>query len=315
MRDLIIGKDIAYALKVGGGTIAGVWEADVLTDGGIAIVDDEGALVAHNADPITAPYVELLTKTTTGSKRSFPLYNGQVEFSKLAYSAPVAKIMAVGSEEAAAAGNKSLNLPATISIGDVVGIGISNNSVPHEKTVGKYQDYTITVVSGDVLTGTGANNIITKLVAKINADPKKIVTALAHEDGAGNNDGIKLTGDTAGIEFNVYHIEGVLQNAEMSVVTKGEKGHGTAKSIAELLTATASRDGDNQYLKNTDLLYSGGNQIGASDTYTTYVLRAKVPNTDVISQSNKPPMELVIAVPSGSAAIIAAIDNLADKFV
>lgn len=329
MRDLIIGKDIAYALSTAGGTIAGSWAADLLTDGGIAIVDNDGALIAHNAASITAPYVHILTKTGTTSKTSFPLVKGLTKYSKLAYAAPAAPIKFIGSDVNESAGDYSFNLPATLTVGSVVGFGIINKSLPQEDTR-RHKEYSYTVVSGDVMTGSGSNNIFTKLIAIVNADPNGIVTAAAHlHDVAGNIDGIKLTSNTAGVDFGIYRISGVLQDADIveyelvngsydASATNGtaySAGVGTVAHIQELLKATASRDGNNQYMMFSDLLYSGGSQIVAGTTYTTYVFTTEVVNTDSISQSNKPPMELVIAVPSGSAAVIAAIDNLGAKIV
>lgn len=310
MRDIIIGKDIAYALSTAGGVIAGSWAADLLTDGGIAIVNNAGTIVAHNAANLNGiPYVNILTKSGTHNKTSFPLQVGKTKYSKRAYVAPVAKVMALGSEAAAAAGNKALNLPATLSVGDVIGIGVVNLSLPVENT-SRYKEYTITAVAGDLLTGVGANNIITKLTAKINADANRIVQAVAHNDGAGNNDGIKLTSKTAGQVFGMYHVDGILKDADISIITDVTLGSGTVADIIELHQATKSRDGNNSYRTDNDIMFTGANQIVAGTTYTTYVFTTEVPNTDVISQSNKPPMELVIAVPSGSAAVIAAIDNL-----
>jgi len=310
MRDLIIGKNVAYALSTATGVIAGSWASDLLTDGAIAIVDDTGTIVAHDAANLTGiPYVNLLTKSGTLSKTSFPLYAGKTKYSKQAYVAPVAKVMALGSEEASAAGNNSLNLPATLSVGDVIGIGVVNLSLPVENT-SRYKEYTVTAVSGDLLTGNGSSNIITKLVAKINADANRIVEAVAHEDGSDNNDGIKFTSKTAGQVFGLYHVDGILKDADISIITDVTLGSGTVADILALHKATKSRDGDNSYRTDNDIMFSGASQIVAGTTYTTYVFTTEVPNTDAISQSNKPPMELVIAVPSGSSAVIAAIDNL-----
>lgn len=330
MRDLIIGKDIAYALSTAGGTIAGTWAVDLLTDGGIAIVDNDGALVAANVNPIVAPYVQLLTTTSSGSsKKSFPLYKGKTTYSKLAYVAPVAAEKFVGSDTIDGAGAYTFNLPATLSVGDVVGFGIINRNKSEEVT-GRMMPYEYTVVAGDVMTGILANNVFNKLIAKINADPNKIVTASASLSaaGAGNVDGIKLAG-TAGIDFAIYRIPGVLQNADIveagyvnglkdanSVVAVAfVKGSGTVAQIQAYLNATKSRDGDQSYLLNQDLLYSGGSQIVAGTTYTTYIFKTEVPNDQEISRTGSFEQTLMIAVPSGSAAIIAAIDNLGARIV
>lgn len=330
MRDLIIGKDVAYALSTATGVIAGSWASDLLTDGAIAIVDNGGTIVAHNVASITAPYVKLITKTSSGSvKTSFPLYKGKTTYSKLAYVAPVAAVKFVGSDLVGAAGDYSFNLPSTLSVGDVVGIGIINKDKAEEVS-GRMMPYEYTVVAGDVMTGILTNNVFKKLIAKINADPNKIVTAAAHlsGDGTGNVDGIKFTG-TAGTDFGIYRIPGVLQNADIVeyLLVNGEtdtdsdeavafvRGSGTVAQIQAYLDATKSRDGNQNYLLNQDLLYSGGSQIVAGTTYTTYTFKTEVPNDQEISRTSAFEQTLMIAVPSGSSAVIAAIDNLGAKIV
>jgi hypothetical protein len=328
MRDLLIGKNVAYASDGAAGTIAGVWELDDLVDGSIAIVDNEGTLIADDAVSITKPYVELYTKIGTAVKKvGFPLYTGKTTYSKLAYAAPVAAVKYVGSDQAAAAGDYSLNLPATIAAGDRVGVSVTDLSKPmHE--IGRTKEYVYTVVSGDVLTGKTSANIIARLVALINADPFRCVTASAVDDGT-DNDGLKLTAKTAGKDFGVGLMEGVLEDADIvaykdvngvytaasTTAVANNPGHGTYASILEMYKATASRDGNQQYMIYQDLLFGGDSGLSSTGTYTTYVFTTKVPNTDEISVSNNPDLTLVIAVPSGAAGVIAALDNLGAKIV
>ncbi len=328
MRDLIIGKSVAYASDGDASTIAGVWELDDLADGAIAIVDNEGTLIAADAASITKPYVEIYTKLGTVTKKGgFPLYVGQTTYNKLAYAAPVAAVKYVGSDQDTSAGSYSLNLPATISAGDKVGISITDMSKPVH-VVGRTREYIYTVVTGDLLTGQTSANIIARLVALINADPFRCVTAAAVNDGT-DNDGIKLTAKTAGKDFNVGLMEGVLENADLvsykevnGVYTSGSttavannSGHGTYASILEDYKATASRDGNQQYMIYQDLLFDGSSGLSTTGTYTTYVFKTKVPNTDEISVSNSPDIALVIAVPSGATGVIAALDNLGSVIV
>jgi hypothetical protein len=320
MNDLFIGKNVAYATD-GSSAIAGVWALDTMSDGAIVIVSNVGALVAHNASNLNGiPFVQLYTKTATGAvKSSFPLIKGKTKYSKQVYVAPVAAVKYVGNDGVNA---YSLNLPSSLSVGQVVGIGIVDLTKAHEDS-GRYFNYNFTVLSGDLLTGTTSKNIIVKLAALINADPNRIVNAVVIDDGS-NATGLRLTAVTAGNDFQMYHIDGILKDADLvsrlyvngiydagsTTAVLNVKGIGTYAQIVEEYGKTASRDGNQQYLVNQDLLWSGSSQLVAGTTYTTYVFTTEVPNTDHLNQSAKAPLELVVAVPSGASAVIAALDNL-----
>lgn len=328
MRDLFIGKAVAYAAKTGGGTIAGAWESVALVDGGIAMLDNAGTIIAANAASITSPYVELITKTTT-VKKSFPIYKSGFSYVKQAYVAPVAAIKYLGSDQAAAAGSYSLNLPAALAVGDKVGIGITDLSKPFDD-IRRFKDYTYTVVSGDVLTGKGAKNVIVKLKALMEADPSLPVTITLMEDGSDNVDGMRFTAKTAGKDFSIFRMDGILQDADIveyktvngvytsgsTTAVEGVTGNGTLTQVKELYEATASRDGNQQYMMIQDLMFTGSDQIVAGSTYTVYTLTTQVPNTDQMAQSNNLPMVLVIAVPSGQTGggeIVTVLDALLPK--
>jgi hypothetical protein len=328
MRDLIIGKAAAYAAKVGGGTIAGAWESTVLVDGAIALLDKDGAIIAANASTITSPYVEFLTKTST-VKKSFPIYKDGFSYTKQAYVAPVAAVKYLGSDQPSTAGSYSLNLPSSLSVGDKVSVGIVDLSKPFED-IRRFKDYTYTVISGDVLTGKTSKNIIVKLKALMDSDPHCPVTVALMEDASANIDGMKFTAKVAGLDFSIFRMDGILQDSDIveykvvngvstsgsTTAVKTNPGHGTLAQVKELYEATASRDGNHQYMVMPDLLYSGGSQLVAGTTYTVYTLRTEVLNTDTITQQNKPPMVLVIAVPSGQTGggeIVTVLDALLAK--
>jgi hypothetical protein len=329
MRDLFIGKAVNYAAKTGSGTIAGVWESTSLVDGAIAMVDSDGTIIASNASSITSSYVELLTKTSTTVKKSFPIYKSGFTYTKKAYTAPVAAVKYLGSDQAAEAGSYSLNLPASLSVGDKVGLIIVDLTKPHEDTR-RYRQYVYTAVSGDSLTGKASSNVIVKLKALMEKDPLLPVTIALMEDGSDNVDGMEFTAKTAGNDFAISNSEGILQQADIveyrsvnkvydsasTTAVQNVTGNGTVDQITEAYKATASRDGNSQYMTFGDLLYSGGNQIVAGSTYTVYVLTAQVPNTDAIVKQNNPALELVIAVPSGETGageIVAVLDALLAK--
>lgn len=323
MRDLIIGKDVAYALSTGGGTIAGSWAIDLLTDGSIAVVDDAGTLIAYNASTVTAPYINFLTKTTYNTKVSIPIYNAGFttgSFSKAVYVAPVKGKKFLGNDDV---NGYLLNLPSTLPVGTTVGVGIVDYSKPFEDTR-RYKEYTFSAVSGDLLTGITAKNIIVKLVAQMNADANCPIVATLVDDST-NATGIQFEAKTAGVDFGIYNMDGALKDADIveyelvngvktaasTTATLSVEGQGTYGELLDLLKATKSRDGDNSYLVMGDLLYSGGNQLVAAGQYVVYTITTIVPNTDVISPASSQPVTIMVV--TTNSATVTAIDNALAK--
>jgi hypothetical protein len=323
MRDLMIGKDVTYGLSTASGSIAGSWASHLLTEGAISVQDYAGTHIAYNISAaITSPYITIMLKTPNGVKTSFPIWKDGFSYSKQVYVAPVAAIKVLGNDDT----RGSLNLPSSLVVGTTVGVGIVDLSKSMEDTR-RYKEYSFTVLSGDLLTGLTTRNIIQKLIVIINADPNRVVNAVIVDD-ATDATGITFTAITAGNDFNIYNIEGVLQSADVvsykmlnntytASITTPEvanvTGSGTAAQILKEWNATKSRDGNQGYMKFGDLLYSDTTNYSSTATYTTYRLTTKPPNTDEISVQNNPAMDLIIAVPSGATGgqkVIAALDTI-----
>lgn len=315
MNDLFIGKRVAYAAKDGGGTIAGSWELTSLTDGAIALFDKDGTIIAANASSITSAKLTLATTTSTNGTKVLPILKSGFSYTKQTYVAPVKATKFLGSEEAAAAGTYSLNLPSSLKVGDMVAFGIINSSYPTED-LRRYRYYEHTVVSGDLLTGKSAKNVIAILVAKVNADEYRAADAVAQEDGSNNIDGIKFTAVTAGVDFKVFRMDGILKDADITDGTANNIGQGTPAQVAEIARQVAHYDGDNNYMKYDHLLFTEPSPLGASETYTVYTLYTAVESTDALIVPNKAKLKVAIAVPSGQTGageIVTVLDALLAK--
>lgn len=303
MKDIFISKSaIDYPLS---GVIAGIWAIDSLPVGALAIFNQDGSIISNSAtlsnivaSDITGNNISISEKTLDDtSKNSIKIDRRNFTYSKRAYEAPVAPIKVLGSEAAAAAGTYSLNLPASISVGDVAGVVVTDNSRPFDQ-VTRTKEYSITIVNGDTLTGTGASNIITKLAAVINADPLAVVTAVVHNDGAGNNDGIKFTGKTVGKDFNLSNFFGILDTSDIveykvvnGVYTSGAVttvvayniGHGVASQIRELETDLSTRDGRHVGRVLENEMWKAQSNVDLTKTYVSYILNF-TPVTDAPNQ-------------------------------
>lgn len=328
MKDVFITADAAaYPLS---GVVAGVWEINNLPVGELAVFNEDGSIISDAtavanivAANITGDVVELALHTTTGTpKVSIPIRRKGFMYSKVPYSAPVAAIKVLGGEVAAAASVYSLNLPSSISAGDYVGIDIVDLSKQFENTQ-RVKTYSFTVVSGDSLTGMGANNIISKLVTLINNDPNAVVTAAANND-ATNNTGIKFTAKVAGNDFAIAKEDGVLKDAnvvEYKIVDKvytpsatvtvvaNSVGHGTYAQVSKLeknLRPYSGRNGGH-VLENE--LWSADMQSVKGLTYDTYVLIFTPKRDSMLSPDGNNEVIINVCAPVGSG-VITALDTI-----
>ena len=319
MRDVIVISNATYS------TIAGVWEATSLPAGAILFVDQAGTALAGDATTFVGDYVNILSKKTNLIKTSFPILRGsRTKVTKSTVTAAVAAVKCLGSTVAAGSPNYSLNYPATLTVGSVVGVGVIDLSLPTDDNR-RYKEYEHTVVSGDVMTGDGASNVITKLIARINADTNKVVNVAANKDGSANITGIKFTAKTAGKDFMIYRFGDVLQNADIceykvvngasvpsltAVVVANNPGQGLGVDITEELNATESRDGDSNYRTDGELYNSEPSNAVLATSYVTYVVTTEVMNNDPINKQNYPNLDMMVAVPTGNSTLIGILDVL-----
>ena len=301
MKDLFISKTAAvYPLS---GTVAGIWEIDSIPTGGLAMFNQDGSIISDAtsvfnivAADITGDSVTISLTTADGTtKNSISIPRDGFEYSKRAYAAPVAAVKILGSDTATGSGTYSLNLPSTIAVGDIAGVIITDKSKAFD-VANRSKEYSITVVNGDLLTGVTAKNIITKLVAIINADSLCPVTAVAHND-ATNNTGIKFTADTAGVDFDLANVSGILETSdilEYNVVngkyvafttnlTAGNIGHGTAAQVKLLEDDLLTRDGKHVGRVLENEMWKATSNVVAGETYVSYILRF-TPPTDAPNQ-------------------------------
>jgi len=102
MREILVAIDsaaITYADSTGGGTIAGTWEADLLTAGALAVFDKDGTLIdgaipVPSSDEITFA----IGKNGNGAYLTNHVSRKTLKYFKQVYVAPVAKIMLHGDD-------------------------------------------------------------------------------------------------------------------------------------------------------------------------------------------------------------------------
>jgi len=310
MKQMFIAKaGVAYASKVGGGTIAGVAEITSLVEGAIAVFTENGILVAGSETEFASKSIFFGTMRDGVPVFSRRFYR-PLDYTKLAYVAPAAKVVVVGSNTNGGI-TYNLNLPSSPVVGTSGSVMIIDRARPfNDKRREKIYEHTAT-------TGETAATFAAAIIAKINADPKGFVTAA--EVDVTNHDGFKITADTAGHDFAVA-CGGILANADVleyqnivvagtggivqgynsgltTVVVQHKTGRGTSAQILATETEYASMDGDGPLAKTNQNLYSWASAVEAVN-YTTYVMRSSVPNDNVLIPKANMTLEFQLAIPT-----------------
>ena len=315
MKDLFISKgSVAYG-EDDSGTVEGSWDVDTMIEGSMAWFDSTGVFLTDNPAIGTKDFY-LVLQTANGIKKSVLIDKNTLTYTKTAYAAPVATVKYLGSDEIGANANGySLNLPSTVSAGDTYGVAVIDKTKAPNDTL-RSKTYSLTVVSGDVLTGLGASNIITKLVALINADDDAIVTAVATDDASNNNDGIQFTADTAGNDFTIAVSDGILDDADVveylivnrsydattqsnsGVTVLNEIGTGTAAQLLALETDLSTRDGNTRSPLEGSYMWSATSSVVTDETYVVYALEFYRPQDNILVRENNPKQVLYVACPT-----------------
>ncbi len=316
MKDIFVTKyGVSYPLT---GAVAGVWESNGLNAGTLAIFNQDGSVISDSvnvenvdSDTITGKMINLVMMTSDITQKvSVSIPRKGFKYSKLVYTAPVKAIKVLGGEKTGAASTYNLNLPASISAGDLVGVNIIDLTKPFENTQ-RVKEYSFIATSSDVLTGTGASNVLTKLAALINADSKSVVVATVNDDST-NNTGLVLTAKIAGNDFAISKIDGVLKDAdvvEYKIVNKvytpsstvgvvaNDIGHGTAAQVAKQEVDLATRDGKHVGKVLENELWSAAKETDPNKTYLSYVLIFTEPRDGLLSLDGNVEQLINIYVP------------------
>lgn len=324
MKSLYVVKSGETLGDDGSSVIAGAWDIDTLNAGALAIFDSEGNLIDPASIAFSGSKIYFGLGTADGPALSSVLIPRTATYKYQAYVAPVAAVKYLGSDTAAGAGNGSLNLPSSLTVGDVVGVDIIDLEKPEWETT-RIHRYEFVVNENHVLTGDVAGNVIYDLVTMINADADRLVNAVQMEDGSNNNDGIRFTAITAGHDFGIGIVPGVLGNADVvtDYAINGEyngsvtnpvpnqKGVGTSAQILQLEKDVASWLGDHKSEKYSGDLYNRASQVVNGATYSLFTIKTvQTLDPTSLEPAPNPTVTIYIAVASGDSTLITNITNI-----
>lgn len=258
MNRLFVLKDVAYAAKIGGGTIAGANELNVLAPGALALLNDKGVLLTQTAGVLDAGKLGDSKTITIASGRA----NGVQVISEIPrkeisnvnvknYTAPVAMVITVGGTTADKALQFTDNEEAVIKIFDTSFSSRYN-----------IQDMNVSITKR---TSETAEAAVDRLVAKINEKEGTFVTAA--KVGAGTaNMGITLTPKDARTTISAS-LSGTFLYGNIETTTEQVYGDGVGADVLQLEKDFSVEEGNGNYIEYGSEHYSRAFEADASANY------------------------------------------------
>lgn len=265
-------KNVAYAAKNGGGTIASVKEVDALAPGAIAIFSVENNTLITAATPVAtiARHKEFYlvlgqsaaSDGTLRTRRSQPFKEYAINPipMKLPYEAPTKQKSFIGSD--GTVGN--LNLPTTLIPDTYITIKVYDRT----DALPNFKDWFSVVYR--IKSGDTPANIVAKLVIEINKK-NKIVTATAV-----GTTGIQLDGKNFGQLFEVV-TDDVLIDADIlyaggvsTVAVAPKSGNGAPVNLIAYENYLSPKRGNTNKMYISEAFYSVGSEVDTTATYDIY---------------------------------------------
>lgn len=310
MKQILVSKNIAYAAKVGGGTIAGINEINLLDTGSLAVFTDKNELLtAANAAATLLDkkkfYFAVGNQLTNQSKTyiSVPIPRVGTSYTKTAYVAPVKLIKYIGNDGTTA--GTQLNYP-TLVTGDEAMIRITDTTLSFRTLSPDMKRYSQVVKTGDT-----AALITARLVTTINADPDAIVVAA----GVASNTGISLTSKDFNTTFDIA-LDGILVNAtieEPEGSTPGVSvalnyGSGTSDQITAIEDSFSVERGNTNRSWQPQFWYTNTSLVIAGVTYNIYTLNWNANRDTALGRQDTYMFEVKVAIPSSGTVPTTAFE-------
>lgn len=252
MNKVLIAKDVAYAAKKGGGTVASSSEIKDLEEGAFAILSSKGVVLATTnvgAEVANTDYVEF----AIGRKNDVQVvvvprkntYQKRVD-----YRAYVKPVITVGGITTAKALTISSTGDATIRISDVSFTSRYNVDLIN---VSAYKTASMTNEA-----------FVDKLVEKINTADESFV--IASKVNSGSNFGITITPKENGVSISVQLSE-MFEGNNIEQTTSPVYGSGSGVDILQLEKDASVEEGNGNYVDYTNDYFKVPTQTDESSNY------------------------------------------------
>ena len=330
MKDIHILKDVDYASKIGGGTIADVKELDQLAPGAVLVVmnDDTVVLPATVAGDIaTATHFSVYVGVDNGSSlnpKKFPYGSKDIprnvtQLTTKAYAAPTNQVKVIGNDGVTV--GASLNLPVTLVPGDLAAFKIIRSEIAQGtsplggKVDSMHVASNIMRIEYTIQTGDTVADVLAALVSKVNNHPmNQGADAWIVAASIAANTGLQLTSTVYGQTFDLATDE-LLRQASIITTVDISYGNGLGTQAAEQELYASSRKGNSSQFHLAKQLYDVQLQADVNETYITWnLVWAKVSDAIVASHgADSVRNEAIFYVPDGASdlADIRAVFNVA----
>lgn len=301
MNRLFVLKDVAYAAKTGGGTIAGANELNVLASGALALLNDKGELITEttgvvDADKIAdSKYFILAAGRPSGVQVINQIPRQDVfELNRKDYVEPVAMVITAGGTDAATA----LTFPE--SEGEVVfkvyDDSFSSRWNAHQMNVSAFKRASETNES-----------VVDRIVAKLNATDSFVI---ATKVGGGTaNMGITVSPKNPRTTISVA-LSGTFEGNSIETTTAQVFGDGVGEDVYQLEKDFSVELGNGNYIDYGGDHYKQALSTDASLNYDMINFLWEGRHSSPTRSHNVMRNRIVIALPDGAATLtIATIMN------
>ena len=290
MFDLIVGKDVAYKLKTGGGSIADINEVDLLAPGAIAVFAESGLMVettttAANLANVKSFYIA--AGRTNDVKVSQLIDRDSFHRFKGAYLASTLQVTTV----------TPLNLPAVYVAEEEAEVSIFLRDAGIEPAMLK-ERHSISVVASETNT-----TCVAKIVAKINADSKYVTAAVVSEGVS-----FSLTAKSKNTTFDVGFNGPVIKDEIATVCTPAVFSKGQGADLVSLEAEGQTYDGSTSPIWYNDKLFTQPKEIVAATNYIQYQLNWEQESRSLNSEKTAI-LGVTMILPTGSD-IVTAMDTI-----
>ena len=292
MSRLAVLKDVAYASKVGGGTVADISEIDELVQGAFAFFNEKGELLVDTAGVVNGLADCKVFTVGVGRLEDHQVFagiprQGINEVNKTLFRAFVKPAIAVGT-----AGSAGLGFVD----GEEASIRVLDKSYTTRYAI---QSANASVYKTAVMTEEQAVDL---LVSRLNKNGDGFITAV--KTGASPDFAINVTAVEDGTTFDIV-TTGSLEGISKPVITAPVYGVGTGEQLLKMEKECSVDEGNGNYTEYTDLFYKRQFEALMSESYDlTTILWDGVHNNP--TGSNKVMHNRVVfAFPNGGAVEVA----------
>ncbi len=305
MKQILVNKSIAYAAKVGGGTISGINEINLLDTGAVAVFTEMNVFVTAANVATVSPdvkkfYVAVGNQQTNADSKTYIsslIPRMLLDYRKTDYVAPVKQISFIGSDGTIGAFNMGTLVAGTEAFVRVT------DTTPGLRTLGSVYENEIKRYSTLVITGDTATAVANRLILAINNDPDSIVVALA----VGSTTGIRLTAKNFGTTFSIS-LDGVLiysTREEPFSVLPGSSaavkyGEGTDQQVAALELQYSTERGNDNQIHIPQFYYKVPSNVVSGATYDLYTFAWNGDRTTGLGKQDTYRFEILVAMPDAA---------------